>query len=161
MNDKSKILRILLVNTGFRKPFHPLVSPPLGIMYLASYIRSKFNVTIRIVNQKLDNYPNEIIVKTARDMEADIIGLSVMSTGAHGLPDITQNIKTALPGSLIVLGGPHVSSFQTDSMRNNSADVAVPGEGEIAFERIVTSYVNNLPFSDIPGIYWRATAFSS
>ena len=88
-------------------------------------------------------------------MEADIIGLSVMSTGAHGLPDITQNIKTALPGSLIVLGGPHVSSFQTDSMRNNSADVAVPGEGEIAFERIVTSYVNNLPFSDIPGIYWR------
>jgi anaerobic magnesium-protoporphyrin IX monomethyl ester cyclase len=155
MKERNKSLRILLVNTGFRKPLHPLVSPPLGIMYLASYIRSIFNVSIRIINQKLDNYSNDIIIKIAKDFEADIIGLSVMSTGARSLPYLTQYIKVALPGSLIVLGGPHVSSFESISMEGNSADVAVPGEGEITFEKIITSYLNKLPFSDIPGIYWR------
>ncbi len=155
MKGKNKSLRILLVNTGFRKPLHPLVSPPLGIMYLASYIRSKFNVSIHIINQKLDNDSNDSIIKAARDFEADIIGLSVMSTGAHSLPYLTQNIKLALPGTLIVLGGPHVSSFESLSMESNSADVAVQGEGEIAFDKIINAYLNKLPFSDIPGIYWR------
>ena len=155
MEYNNKTLRILLVNTGFRKPLHPLVSPPLGIMYLASYIRSKFNVSIRLINQKLENCSNDSIIKTAKDYDADIIGLSVMSTGAHSLPYLTQNIKTALPESLIVLGGPHVSSFKSLSMEGNSADVAVPGEGENSFESIITSYLNKHPYSDIPGIYWR------
>ncbi|MBN2161218.1 MAG: B12-binding domain-containing radical SAM protein [Spirochaetes bacterium] len=148
-------MRILLVNTGFRKPLHPLVTPPLGIMYLASYIRSKFNVSIRLINQKLNNDSNDSIIQSAKDFGADIIGLSVLSTAAHGLPYLTEKIKAALPGSLIVLGGPHVSSFETRSMKGNSADVAVPGEGEVAFEKVIRSYVNKHPFSDIPGIYWR------
>jgi anaerobic magnesium-protoporphyrin IX monomethyl ester cyclase len=157
MKTRNRSLRIILVNTGFRIPLHPLVSPPLGIMYLASYIRSKFDVSIILINQKLDNDSNDSIIKTAKDFEADIIGLSVMSTGAHILPYLTQNIKAALPGSLIVLGGPHVSSFETLSLEGNSADVAVPGEGEITFEKIISSYLNNLSFADIPGIYWRDT----
>jgi anaerobic magnesium-protoporphyrin IX monomethyl ester cyclase len=155
MKSMNQSLRILLINTGFRKFLHPLVTPPLGIMYLASYIRSKFDVSIRLVNQKLNNDSDDSIINTAKDFDANIIGLSVMSTAAHSLPYLTEKLKSALPGSLIVLGGPHVSSFKSYSMNGNSADVAVPGEGEIAFEKIINSYLNKIPYSDIPGIFWR------
>ncbi|HON58857.1 MAG TPA: radical SAM protein [Smithella sp.] len=151
----AKPLKILFANIGFRKPLHPLVSPPLGIMYLASYIRSKFDASILIINQKLHNEPNDSIINTAKDFAADIIGLSVMSTAAYNLPYLTKKMKAALPKSLIILGGPHISSFESLSLEGNCADLAVPGEGEIALEKIINAYLHKLPFSDIPGIYWR------
>ena len=89
-------LKILLVNTGFRNPLHPLISPPLGIMYIAAYIRTKFNVDIRLINQKLNNDSNDAIIKDAIDFNADIIGLSVMTPAAHNVNYITTNIKSGL-----------------------------------------------------------------
>lgn len=147
-------LKIFLASLGFRKTILG-VTPPLGIMYIAAYIRQKFNVQIRIINQKLFNTPNDEIVKQANEFGADIIGLSVMTTNAYSLPYITSHMKKALPRSLIVIGGPHVSAFGERSLEGNVADIAVPYEGEITFETIVNAYLGNGYISDTPGIFRR------
>lgn len=148
-------LKIFLASLGFRKSFLGTI-PPLGIMYIAAYLRKKFNVEIRIVNQKINNMPNDELVKQAKEFEADVIGLSMLTTNAYSLPYITRKLKVALPDALIVIGGPHVSAFGAKSMEGNIADVAVPYEGELSFESIINAYFGNGNIADVPGIFRRA-----
>ncbi len=152
-----KPLRIFLVNVGHRQPIFPLVTPPLGIMYLASYLRSKFNADIRLVNQKLNNIPNDQLVKEIVAFNADIVGLGAITPTAQHLPYITKQIRKALPETLILLGGPHISAFGTKALENSEADAAVPGEGEMAFEEIINSHFGGGSLEDVPGIFWKDT----
>lgn len=149
-----RTLKIFLVCLGFRKTILG-VTPPLGIMYIAAYIRQKFNLDIRIINQKVNNMPDDEIVKQAKEFGADIVGLSMLTTNAYSLPYITRNLKIALPKALIVIGGPHVSAFGETSLEGNVADVAVPYEGELAFEALINAYLEGGDISYVPGIFRR------
>lgn len=148
-------MRIFLANIGFRRATHPLVTPPLGIMYLAGYLRSRFEADFLLLNQKVENTSNEKLVKQAQTFGAGIIGLSVLTPYAHYLPEITKGLRMALPDSLIVLGGPHVSAYGSASLEGNFADAAVPHEGEAALEKLVQAYLNGGDMSGVAGIHWR------
>jgi anaerobic magnesium-protoporphyrin IX monomethyl ester cyclase len=148
-------LKIFLASIGFRRSMSGTI-PPLGIMYIAAYIRTKFNVELRIVNQKINNMPNDQLVQQAVDFGADIIGLSTLTMNAHSLPYITGKLKTALPEALIIIGGPHISAFQALSLDGNLADVAVPYEGELAFEKVIHAYLGNDDIANVPGIFRRS-----
>jgi radical SAM superfamily enzyme YgiQ (UPF0313 family) len=148
-------LKIFLASLGFRKSVLGTI-PPLGIMYIAAYLRTKFNVEIRIVNQKINNMPDDELVKQAKEFGADVIGLSMLTTNAYSLPYTTRNLKAALPDTLIVIGGPHVSAFGAKSLEGNLADVAVPYEGELAFEAVINAHFNGGNMAGVPGIFRRA-----
>jgi len=148
-------LRIFLVNVGLRQPFYPLVAPPLGILCLAAYLRSKLAADIRLINQRLNNDPNEWIVRQIVDFDSDVVGLSSMTTGGYLLRDLTQKIRDALPGTLIVLGGPHASAAEGKLLEESPADVVVPGEGERSFEDVIRTRFDGGTLADVPGIFWR------
>ncbi len=152
-----KRFRLFLINIGKRQFEFPLVTPPLGIMYLAAYIRSKFDVDLMLINQKLDSCSDDHLIYKALEFKPDIIGLSVSTPTAHHLPYLTRNLKTILPRALIVIGGPHVSAFGSRSMENNLADVGVPREGELALEQIIRAYFegDQDALAAVPGIYRR------
>lgn len=150
-----KKIRVFLANVGDRPLVFPLVTPPLGIMYLASYIRSKFSAEFCLVNQKLHNDSNDALVQTAVDFKADVVGLGALTSAAHNLPYITKKIQDLLPHALILLGGPHVSAFGEKSLEGNAAHAAVPGEGELVFEVIVRHWFEGDGLKDVPGIFRR------
>jgi radical SAM superfamily enzyme YgiQ (UPF0313 family) len=147
-------LKIFLASLGFRRTVLGTI-PPLGIMYLAAYLRAKFKLEIRIVNQKLNNIPDVEIVKQAKEFGADLVGLSMLTTNAYSLPYITSNLKAALPDALIAIGGPHVSAFGAKALEGNLADVAVPYEGELAFEAVINAYFGGGNMAEVPGIFRR------
>ena len=148
-------LKIFFARLGFRKSVLGTI-PPLGLLYIAAYLRQKFNVEIRIVDQKLNNIPDDELVKQAKEFEADVIGLSMLTTNAYSLPYITRNLKAALPDALIIIGGPHVSAFGAKSLEDNIADVAVPYEGELSLESVINSYFGGGNIAGVPGIFRRA-----
>ena len=94
-------------------------------------------------------------MRQAREFGADVIGLSVMTPNAYTLPFVTGLLKEALPQSLIVIGGPHVSAYGARSLEVNRADIAVPFEGELAFEAIVNAFLGAGNMEDVPGIFRR------
>lgn len=147
-------LKIFLASLGFRKSVLG-TTPPLGLMYIAAYIRQKFDVDIRIINQKLNNISDDEIVKQAKEFEADVVGLSMLTTNAYSLPYITGNLRCALPNALVVLGGPHVSAFGEKSLEETFADVAVPYEGELTFEALINAYFGGGDIAEVPGIFRR------
>jgi len=125
-------------------------------MYLGAYLRSKFQVSVRIIDQLLDNSTNQRLVKTIADCNPDVVGLSAMIPTAHNLPDLTRLLHAALPRALVVLGGGYVTSFAEKALHKTAAHAAVPGEGERPFEEIIRArFDGDGNLSSIPGIFWR------
>ena len=48
-------LKIYMASLGFRSALYPLLTPPLGIMCLASYLREKFDTDIIARNFMKEN----------------------------------------------------------------------------------------------------------
>ena len=151
----KKRLRLFLASVGRRPSFHPLVTPPMGILYLAAHLRAKFNIEIRVVDQRLTNCTYEHLAEQAIDFEADIVGLSAFTSAAHALPAVTRLIREGLPEAFIVLGGPHASASDAKALEGNSADAAVAGEGEVAFENLFHVNFDRDGLKSLPGLIWR------
>ena len=150
-----KKMRVFLANVGRRSLSYTCVTPPLGIMYIAAYLRSKMDVELRIANQRLYNISDNALADEILDFDPDVVGLGALTPMAPYLYAVSQLVRKALPNALVVIGGPHVTALGADALRETKADVAVQGEGEIAFEMIVKARQEGCDFADIPGILWR------
>lgn len=149
-------LKLALVRLGRRTATSAQITPPLGILSLAAYLRQhQKSLELTLVDQRLDDCTLDEITRRAAGFGADIIGLSLLTPSAHALPELTRSLRAALPKALIVLGGPHVTAFGTKSLEGNQADAAVSGEGELAFNEIVSVWRDSKDFSAVPGLIWR------
>ena len=150
-----KKMRMFLANIGRRRPLFPMVTPPMGIMYLAAYLRTKFDLDIKLVNQRESHCTNEELARQAIDFGADIVGFGSLTPSGHGFAPLTRMVREGLPSALIVLGGPHVSSFRAKVMADTDANAAVTEEGELAFEQVIRTYFDGGDLGQIPGLIWR------
>ena len=75
-----KRIRLFLASVGVRTRMYPLVAPPMGLLSLAAYVRAKLPVDVMIVNQRLDNWTSDELVKRAVDFGADVVGFSSFTT---------------------------------------------------------------------------------
>ncbi len=150
-------IKIVLVNLGYRKLMYPDATPPMGIMYLASFLRErKKDVEVKIINQRLENYTPEELVKVIYDIKPNIVGISSSTLFAYIIPIISDTLKQLLPDTWIVLGGPHASAIKKQAFIDcENLDIVVPGEGEIAFHQVVESYPQKKDLCKIPGIIWK------
>lgn len=150
-----KLPRLFFVNTGYRTHLYPFTPPPIGILSIAAYLRSKMPVDIHVINQRLHNMKIETIVQNAVRFQPDIIGLSVLTAFSYLLPEMCAMLKAALPGVPILVGGPYAAASAEEALKKVPVDVLVPGEGELATEAIVRAWQEGSDFEHIPGICWR------
>lgn len=151
-----KPIRLFLVNVGLRTFSNFWVLPPMGILALAAYLRQRFPMEIQLLNQRLENCTADEIARRANKFKADIVGLSVLTTTACLLPEMTKKIRATLPDTFIVLGGPHVSAASGNLFEGIEADAAISGEGEIPFEMLIREkFEGDGRLDSIPGLIWR------
>ena len=150
-----KRLRLFLANVGQRQAMYPLATPPMGILCLAAYLRTRFDLDIQLVNQRAEDWSNDELARRAIDFRPDIVGFGTLTPWAHALGPLTRAIRQGLPDALILLGGPHISAFGAKAMEDTAADAAVLGEGELSLEQIVRARLDGGDFSTIPGLIWR------
>ena len=147
---------VLLVAVGHLNSRVPDVGPPLGVLCLAGYLRREMpDVRLAVLDQRATRVPGDEIVRQAVAFKPDVVGLSLLTTSAFLLPPLVEELRKALPNALLVVGGPHVSSFGQAVLAECDADVAVVGEGEIALERVVRACRDRNDLADIPGLLWR------
>ncbi len=154
-----KRVRLFLANIGVRIPSYPVVTLPIGLISIAAFVRQKLPIDVMVVDQRLDNWTTDELVRRAVDFGADIIGLSAVTTAAHRLPLLTQKIRTSLPNALIMVGGPHASAVCGQVLEETCADIVVRGEGEKSTEMILRAWTEGgHDFGGIPGLIWRNAA---
>ncbi|MCL4478551.1 MAG: B12-binding domain-containing radical SAM protein [Deltaproteobacteria bacterium] len=133
------------------------VTPPLGIMYLASYLSYKMSdkIQIKILDTRL--YPNviQIVNKYMDNFKPDIVGISAITLEAENLLKIANFIKSVSSKIPVIVGGPHVSYFTENIIDSPYIDFGVIDEGEITFYELITALNEGGNFDDIKGIAFK------
>lgn len=119
------------------------ITPPLGIMTLAAFLRLKFpQVKVSIKDYEADNGPN---------FDFKPFGIVCVTGTTVHMPhayELVRQIRMENPEALIIIGGSH-ATFCYDQLLSDlpELDGVVRGEGEITISRIVKKFAgkNNLP----------------
>lgn len=106
-------------------------TPPLGILYLAAWLRSGYEVAL--LDGPVRCASVESAAKQIIDFRPDVLGLSATTLNIHAAARLAERVSAAVDVTTIV-GGPHVTAVPEETFRRFPAfDFAVIGEGEAAF----------------------------
>jgi magnesium-protoporphyrin IX monomethyl ester (oxidative) cyclase len=113
--------------------------PPLGILYLASYLQTRVpGVELAATDGLLRGA--ECTCDEILTFKPAILGVSIYSAVALGGYALIDRVKNALPETLVVVGGPHATALPSDALTRSAADVVVRGEGEVTLAALVKLY---------------------
>lgn len=134
---------------------YPRKSPPLGLAYLAAYLRNAgFHPSIHDfnVNQICDK-EFEVFLKS-RDWL--LVGMSFMTNQFADAVRLSQLVKTTLPDTPLIAGGPHPSSIPERTLQEISAiEIIVRGEGEEILRELAETLLIGGDVSSVKGLYFR------
>jgi anaerobic magnesium-protoporphyrin IX monomethyl ester cyclase len=122
--------------------------PPLGLGYIAAYLRQN-GFVVNIVDCTF--LRQEEALKQIRDSNPKIIGMQSM----FSLRDKSVELARLLRKNcrLLVVGGPLPTTNPEEFLKD--FDVVVNGEGEQTMLDIVNAFENDNEFSQVPGIMYR------
>lgn len=130
--------------------------PPLGLAYLAAYIREKCSFAkVKI----LDQISEKEILNIVKREQPEIIGLTSVSGNYYYVKILAKKIGLVSPKSLRVIGGVHITT-QPEAFKDSPFQIAVRGEGEIAFSKFLKSFnqnggINGKELRKIDGLMFR------
>ena len=129
---------------------------PLGLGYLGAALL-KNNVEVSIVDSVVEQLPIDEIINRIKMFNPDIIGMSVMTPGSYEAYSAADEIKKSFPDSIIILGGPHPTSFPEEVMTQcKSVDYVLTGEAEFSLPELVKCIQNNKTgIENIKGLFYR------
>ena len=112
------------------------VMPPLGIGYLAAVLE-KNNFNVKIIDARVLKINYEKVIKILKKIKPDIIGITATVLEIQKSIKFSDIIKNELPDSLLIIGGPHLTSAPFQTMQKSVFDIGVIGEGEYTLLEIV------------------------
>ncbi len=149
--------KVLLVKMTKSFAGDKALSPPLGLLYLAAYLRrERPGDEIRLLDLRLARGGARAMEDALRGFEPDLIGLSAMTIEAATLHAAAAWCKGRLPRVPILAGGPHASSFGPQVLADANIDYALAGEGEKGFVAFVAALEAGRREPVISGLMHRA-----
>lgn len=123
--------------------------PPLGLAYIAAVLRSQ-GYNVRIIDMNVETKSLEELEKVCEKEQPDIIGISSTTITYNSCVNILKHIKSFLPSTIKVVGGPHASIIPHEFL--NYSDFVVYGEGEYTVLEVIETLENNRDPSTIKGL---------
>lgn len=134
--------------------------PPLGLLYLASYLKEKLpGVEVRVIDGLVKGYDK--VITDIVSFKPNILGISYYTPVANSAYHLINEIKRIIPKTLVIAGGPHATALPREVLENSKADIVVLGEGEETFLELVEMVKENNAnvvidnLSNIDGIIFR------
>jgi anaerobic magnesium-protoporphyrin IX monomethyl ester cyclase len=138
-------MKIILTRPNYKSH---LITPPLGLGYLSSYLRQD-GYHVKIIDGLNLGYSNDRIVEICND--ADIVGITCLSDYFLETIDLCRKLKDKR--KTVIIGGPHATSLPEQTLSETGADYVIVGEGEQTILELVESLNNGKQRNNIPGIY--------
>lgn len=137
-----------------RPKYHThLITPPLGLGYLSSYLKT-FGHDVMIIDGLLHDYDHNGIA--ARVKDADLVGINCLSDYFPEVIELGNTLKNK--GLRVVIGGPHATALPDLTLSESGADGVIVGEGEITLKELCDKITSSNGFSGMPGLYTREGA---
>ncbi|MDH3510032.1 MAG: cobalamin-dependent protein, partial [Gammaproteobacteria bacterium] len=127
-------------------------APSLGLLHLAAEIRLHGYQPYIIESDIFSLSVDDVVEQVLRE-KPKYVGITLFTVGVWNAATISRRIKAASPETIIIVGGPHISSMAGETMqRFRDFDIAVVGEGE----EVLALLLNNLDaggdLESVPGI---------
>ena len=146
-------MRIMLATTPIRPT--PTTFPPIGILSVLSHLKRNGIDGAEFYHIDANRPTYEDALTHILAYKPDVLAISsVVSTAYSYTKQLADDIKKALPDTLIVLGGNLAASAEI-ILNRSSVDICVLGEGEKVFLDVVRraeATLNPMDFTDIPGL---------
>jgi len=124
---------------------------PLGIAYIASFIRSKGH-SVRLVDVKLfGNSWKGSITELVRSEKPSFVGISCVTPSMPDALRIAETVKLADKNIKVIVGGPHPSALPEECISYDNIDLVCVGEGEHTFLELL----EGKDFSEIKGLCYK------
>lgn len=130
-------------------------SMPLGPMYLASYLRERHGCDVGMFDMQLKVRDSRPAVEKALAFRPDLIGVSGMTPDAPSLERLSRELRKALPGVPVVMGGAHVTNYPFETMDRWPVDYVVTHEGETSLGALVQVLSGEGDLENVPNLLWR------
>lgn len=163
MSNGKKDITVVLVHPSTHNSVQSLFTfhknegvghkPPLAVLIMATYLKSKNFNNVHCLDAQLDDLSPEETVDRLVAMNADIVGFTVWTDFWHPAWKTVQLLKERLPNCKIVLGGPHCSVFPRETLEFSEADYVVRGDGEDVLLNLVESLSEGKPVEEQSGLY--------
>jgi len=140
--------KIVLVRPNYKSH---IITPPLGIGYLSSYLK-KNKVEVILVDALKDNLTTAQVVKKVLKEEPMAVGITCLTAFYIEVVKLSKLLKKN--GFKVIIGGVHPTFMPAQTLKDSGADFVVLGEGEEALLKLVKS---DLKRKNIPGAYSRDT----
>lgn len=127
-----------------------VVSPPMGIGYLSSYLKREGH-EVSLLDLNISTVSREGILQHVREYRPDLVGVPIMCTGMDQVRDIVSVIKRGSDVP-VVIGGAQASALPEHSLRFTGADYVVVGEGELTAAELVSALGSSADLSRVLGL---------
>jgi len=130
--------------------------PPLGLLYLAAYLRKHLtSCEIRFVDMQLNYRDASPVLEEMSAFRPDLVGISAMTAYAGEVHTLARGTKNLMPDVPVVVGGAHATTYPEEMFSDPHIDFVVAGEGEIPFLKLVQTRLGEGSLEEIQGLYYR------
>lgn len=137
-------MKIVLVRPKYKSH---IITPPLGIGYLSSYLK-KYGFDVVIIDGLRDNLSCKAMVKKILAEEPDVVGITCLTAFYIEVVKLSKILKKQ--GHKVIIGGVHPTFLPLQTLKDSKADFVVCGEGELALLKLLRG---KLASNNIPGVY--------
>ncbi|MCX5715723.1 MAG: radical SAM protein [Candidatus Omnitrophica bacterium] len=152
---KRDIRKVVFINITERNPIE--ARPPLAVAYLSSFIKKNFKDGIDIKVVDMATIPPDF--NFGKYMSAEKPDMVCVSVGASSLfpiaAEVTTAVKKALPESITVVGGVHITAQPEEVITYSCFDILAVGEGELTLVNLIKSMSSGTGISRVNGIWFR------
>src|ERR1035438_6066087 len=156
---RSRVVRVLLLAMPDSFEHMPTVAvrmPNGALTTLAGNVDAHHRVAaadLILVQSKV----RETVERLVREIQPDVVGLSVMTFQRKTALRIVQLVRSLRPAVRVVAGGYDPSLAPEAYMEDNAGiDFIVRGEGELTFRDLLRAMENGQAFDGIQGLSYRS-----
>ncbi|MBW1650711.1 MAG: AMP-binding protein, partial [Deltaproteobacteria bacterium] len=143
----SKKILLLDLSTHFtsHKILYNVVEQPLGLIFLATYIKKVFgkSIDIKIYKSGVDFDSFEELQIFLNQYRPDLIGIRTLTFFREFFHQTVSLIKLWGFNAPIVTGGPYASSEYDTILKDRNIDIVIIGEGELTFAELIDNMLKN------------------
>lgn len=135
----------------------PVAPPPIGLMYLAGYLRKvrPGQDDIRVLDGRSELCPDEEVIETIREFDPDLVGITSFSMEKQAAHRYAALAKQHTPDCVTVIGGPYGTSDAAQALEDHHVDFAARGEGEMTIASIVDLLEKGQNPTELSGLGYR------
>lgn len=125
-------MKILLVKAANITSRQNSIIPPLGLLYLGAMVKTRrIGDEVFLLDMQVES--DKALATKLREWQPDVVGIGAMTVESGHAYALAELAKRLAPEAIVVMGGPHPTSYNAEVLKNQAVDYTVLHEGELTF----------------------------